>query len=125
MQRVAGYLADDGTFFVSKFEAMRHDALVAMQKWCESHDVDANRLIPIIEALADPIVEFVNASNEIKLAAQHENQAGLAQSYSHNAGDTDIGEYPANDGEAESESQTILEQPSRGREPMPNVGSSA
>lgn len=66
MKEAIGYLADDGTFFENADEAIQHDAVVAIDQWCESHKIDPNKVMTIIKALSTPIRTYINASEAIK-----------------------------------------------------------
>lgn len=82
MQSVSGYLTIDGNFFNTEVEARLHEAETNIRVYCVTHTsegklipegtmgedvplcIDAEKLIPIIEALADPIMEYLNARQE-------------------------------------------------------------
>lgn len=61
---VSGFLSKDGMFFEKMCDSHKHDAEMLIRAWCSKNDIDAEKFITYIEALADPIMEYVNASRE-------------------------------------------------------------
>jgi hypothetical protein len=72
MKEAIGYLADDGTFFENADEATQHDAVVTIDRWCESHKIDPNKVMLIIKSLSSAIRTYIDASETIQ--ARHELQ---------------------------------------------------
>lgn len=111
MRPVSGFLSDDGNFFELKASADKHDAEMLIREYCVTHTpegmkilesdrpipkcIDAEKVLSIIEALADPIMEFVNASREEQKVAE-----GPV---------IDPDEYQADDDAREEDFETFLE----------------
>lgn len=111
MKLVTGYLSEDNMFFDTKVEAIKHDAELIILAHCVSHNLDSEKVFSIIEALADPIMEYVNALKDTEIPSfiqnSHSSQAreNLADAFRIEA------------------SSTVFEQPSHRHEPMPDLGS--
>lgn len=61
MRATSGFITNDGTFYERDVDAQLHDNEMNIRGLCVTHNVDAEKLITIIEALADPIMEYVHA----------------------------------------------------------------
>lgn len=61
MKYVTGYLTNDGEFFEDIGEAKRKEAEDTLRKLCLASRVNAARLIDVIEAMADPIKDYIDA----------------------------------------------------------------
>ena len=59
-----GFLASDGTFFKRKKDARAYEAKMKILQWCELNSIDGDKVMTIIEAMAEPIMEYVDASTE-------------------------------------------------------------
>jgi len=145
---VSGFLANDGSFHETEAEADFRDAEDEIRNWCVSHTVngvpypvDDNALLEYVEALADPIYRYLNAKDRIDVeTARKETNAtvgGINHEESENwqgsrhksladyiaeVSKTDA--HSADDERAENVPASILEQPTDGHEPVPDVGSS-
>lgn len=131
MRPVSGYLSDDGNFFELKASADKHDAEMLIRQYCVTHTpegmkileddrpipkcIDAEKVLSIIEALADPILEFVNASREEQKA--NESRTTIVHPEPKYARG-----YQADEFIAEAAAETILEQSPNGHEPMSDMG---
>lgn len=115
MQKVRGYLSDDGNFFKTAVEAKKHDAEMLIRAWCSVKNIDADKVIEIIEALADPIVEYVHAFKADKTHRTKipqilkDTETPRAR---RNKRDKGGGEGP----------ETLQQQQTNRREPVPNMG---
>lgn len=101
MRPVEGFLSDDGNFFESAVAARLHDAEMAIRAYCVTHTadgkdvshtdkvasdafvemplcIDADKLLPIIEALAEPIMEYLNAHKEASASQSQINEERVA-----------------------------------------------
>lgn len=63
---VKGYLAEDGSFFSTQGEALRHDARQGMVRLCDSHDIEADRFLVLVRMFAPVIGEYLNADAQCK-----------------------------------------------------------
>lgn len=73
MERVQGYLTEDGTFYRTSAEARRHEAKLIIAEYCAHNSIKSvNKMLETIEALADPIMDYLNANNEVRLQEQEQ-----------------------------------------------------
>lgn len=114
MRPVSGFLSDDGNFFELKASADKHDAEMLIRAWCVEQNIDAEKLITYIEALADPILEFVNASRE-------EQKINKARASIHPE-PIHAREHQTDDTQREEDVTTVLEQPFGGLKSMSYLG---
>ena len=66
MKNVVGYLAEDGKFFKTAAECKRHEARHIIEEYCRYNRISCIKMLETIEALADPIMDYINADNEVK-----------------------------------------------------------
>lgn len=116
MRPVSGFLSNDGNFFELRASANKHDAEMAIRAYCVEQNVDADKLVSHIEALADPILEFVNASRKEQKATK--SRASIVYPEPHHARG-----HQADNSEREESTAPILEQSVDGHEPVPDMGS--
>lgn len=116
MRSVTGFLSEDGMFFPTAQEAAKHDAEIQIIAWCVSHNIDQAKVFQIIEALADPITEYVNA-----LAVEEE--IDLPKFIGNHAEASLTREDFEDERPSEEDLEAILKQPPVRHEPMPDVGS--
>lgn len=76
MRKAKGYIADDGSFFEHEEDAEKHDAEMVIRTFCTIHHVDAEKLLSYVEALAEPIKDYLNADAKVK--ARNSPQAEVA-----------------------------------------------
>lgn len=114
MEKVEGYLADDGTFFQTAEDAELYEARAELIKQLGRHGVDSHRAIEFMIMLQSQIKRFFDAKD-----ADTRSAAILAQlrdgSFSLGRDDPEP---------IESTPAPILEQSSGSGEPMPHVGDS-
>ena len=58
-RQVKGFLANDGTFFESKSEALRYDSENVIKSWCESHKIEPAKVLDIIHAIGYEIKDYI------------------------------------------------------------------
>lgn len=114
MKPVKGFLSEDDMFFEIAADARKHDAEMLIRAYCVTHNLDAEKLITHIEALAVTITEYLNAdqATEIPQFIKRDPQDSQTR---------EVGEHQA-DSEGYAEPPALFEQPIDGREPMPYVG---
>jgi len=135
---VSGFLANDGNFFISEAEADLHNAEMQIQEWCESHKVDPDKVVQIIEALADPIKDYLRAkeAQEANIVGEKSPEGGwymdrLAKAaqtretfrHDHTEPEPAVEEDQADEDGLGEAIDAILEQQIDGHEPVPDVGS--
>lgn len=133
---VTGFLSDDDTFFHTEAEALMHDAEMDIRAFCVSHiptPLDDNRLLEVIEALADPIERYLNAKAQAEVEEARKHATNLVGGIDRNPSTTWGGRHSempgtevdqAHNGNAEEELASLLEQPSDGHEPVSDMGGS-
>lgn len=135
-KRVAGFLANDGSFHETEAEADFRDAEEEIRAYCVTHTINDNVFIDVIEALADPVYRYLNAKDRIDVEATRKEVNGLTsqeQSTGNGGLDHAVRDYLATQSTVESDQAddegtedrltSLLEQPTDGHEPMPDVGS--
>jgi hypothetical protein len=67
-EKVSGFLTSDGAFYHTSAEAQRHEAQREIVQWCQRQQPAYQQasVLALIEALADPIQEYLHASEEIR-----------------------------------------------------------
>lgn len=126
-ERKTGWLARDGKFFESIDECRQHEAREEIRAWCVEQNVMFEKLIIIIEALADPILEYVDASEKVRDQVTRpaqpadedgtESIEGIDQSGSPEAGQDQSDEQEAGERDA-----PVFEQSDDRSQPMSHVG---
>jgi hypothetical protein len=67
MKNVTGFLAEDGTFFKTSAECKRYEARRIIEEYCQYNSIKSvTKMMETLEALADPIMDYLNADHEVK-----------------------------------------------------------
>lgn len=102
---VEGFMSEDDQFFTTEDEARRHELELRIRLRCGPLNVNPERLFPVLEALADLLVEYLDVSSRIP--EQIPNPVA--------------GEHSSNDGLTE-EPETLQSFETDGYKPMSNMG---
>lgn len=135
-----GFLAEDGTFFVSEREADMHTAEMKIRAFCVSHTppIDPDKFIEITEALADTVKDYLDAKDrdeteEFEPTSQEGSGivGGINRDtlpawtkYNHVSG-TEIEDNQDDDQSGKAEPDAVLQFSIDGYEPVPDLGGSA
>lgn len=131
---VQGYLANDGSFHETEAQADFRDAEEEIRAYCVTHTVDDNVFLDVIEALADPVYRYLNAKDRIDVEATRKEVNGITKEVASSDRYHTLDHYlatqsttendQADNGSTEDTASSLLEQPTDGHEPVPDMGSS-
>lgn len=110
-EKATGFLTRDNQFYTSEAEARKHEAEMEIRLMCgelKPKAIDPDRLLPALEAMADQILEYLNASQEARDHAEH-------------LPNPIVSEHHADDGLTERD-ETVQQFEADGHKSMPNVG---
>lgn len=118
MKQVEGFLAEDGAFFESSTEAEYHEAKGALHDAAIPADIDPERLCAAIDQLFPQVERYVNAKKAHDAVAP---ECAFGQSIET---ETNRPRVNRTDEQRATEANApVLKQPSRKRQPVPDVGS--
>lgn len=107
-KKVTGFLTRDQQFYTTDAEACRHEAEMEIRALCaelKPKAIDPEKFITALEAMADQVLEYLHASNEIEIP------------------NTIPHKHHSDDGLTTHSAEALQSLTSDGREPMPYMGS--